>query len=88
MPVPNNKWFKCAVTPYPFNTLCPTAAILPSYIKNPTLFSGTTNNPGSLVTDAMVYAKRVNRSTFGQKRKTVILPVLKRVIRPLSNPIS
>lgn len=74
-----NKWFKCG-------TECPKPAILPIYIKNPSLFSGTYNNPGSLATQSMKYANKVNSSTFGYKRKTIIVPVTKRVIAPLSNP--
>jgi hypothetical protein len=80
MSIPGNKWFKCG-------SFCPTSAILPIYIKNPSLFSGTTNNPGSLATDVMRYANRVNTSILGQKRKTLILPVTQRVVPPLRNRI-
>lgn len=78
MCVPRKKWFNC-------NVQCANPAILPNYIKNPSLFSGTINNPGSLATEVMRYANRVNRSVLGQKRTTVILSVPKRVIPPLVN---
>ena len=62
---------------------CPTSAILPLYIKNPSLFSGTTNNPGNLVTDSMRYTHKV--TTRGAAHKTIIVPVQQRVIPVLSN---
>ncbi len=74
-----SKWYS--------SNFCPTRAILPLYIKNPTLFSGTMNNPGSLATDVMRYAQKINNTNIiGQKRKTLILPVVQRVIPPLVNP--
>ena len=78
MSIPKNKWSKCG-------PLCPVSAILPLYIKNPSLFSGTTNNPGSLATQAIKYSNKVNTSTFGHKRKTLILPVIKQAPPPLVN---
>ncbi len=44
------------------------------YIKNPAYYAGTaTNNPASMVTQAMQYSRLANRVTTGQKRKTVFL---------------
>ena len=80
MCAPRKKWFNCQIQ-------CANPATLPNYIKNPSLFSGTINNPGSLATEVMRYANRVNSSVLGHKRTTVILPVAKRVIPPLVNKL-
>ena len=72
-----NRWSVCGK--------CPVGAYLPLYIKNPSLFSGTWNNPGSLVTNHMVYSKKV--TTVGHKKKTIIVPVSQRIILPLLNPL-
>ena len=81
MSIPRNRWYRCG-------PICPTPAILPIYTTNPSLFSGNTNIPASLATDVMKYANKVNSSTFGHKRKTIIVPVIQRVIAPLRNPVS
>ena len=75
----NNRWgFNCLV--------CPKSAYLPLYIKNVSLFSGTTNDPGFMVTEAMRYSRKASRIMFPLKRETRIIPVPQRVIPILSNP--
>ena len=74
-----NRWgFNCLV--------CPKSAYLPLYTKNVSLFSGTTNNPGFMVTEAMAYSRKASRILFPLKRKTINVPVPQRVIPVLSNP--
>jgi hypothetical protein len=80
MPNSNRRWFNCLK--------CPPPAIIPLFIRNPALFSGTTNNPGSLATEAIRYAHKVNNPAATQKRKTVILLVPQRAIPALSNNLS
>ena len=80
MLIPRNRWYMCG-------QFCPSPGILPLYIRNPALFSGTTNNPGSLATGVMRYANRTTNSVFTQRRTTLILPVAQRAVTPLSNPI-
>ena len=70
-----NRWAVCEK--------CPVDPHLPLYVKNPSLFSCTFNNPGSLVTNSMVYSHKVK--TLGQKKTTIIVPVPQRIIAPLSN---
>ena len=74
------RWSLCNIS-----HTCPVAATLPLYIKNPSLFSGTLNKPTFLVTDSMRYTHKV--TTPGAAHKTIIVPVQKRVIPPLSNQI-
>jgi len=83
MSVPRNRWYNCIS----IVSVCPIPAIPVPFNKNPSLFSGSTNNPGSLATDIRRYANKVNSSNFGHKRQTVILPVVQRVVAPLSNRI-
>jgi hypothetical protein len=64
---------------------CPPPAYLPAYIKNPALYSGTTNNPASLVTNSMKYSHKVTTRSSGQVTK--IYPVKQRIIAPLVNPL-
>jgi hypothetical protein len=81
LPVPREKWFR--------NDFCPPQAILPPYIRNPSLFSGNTNNPAMLVQQTRQYSRIVDRTILGRKtHTTLILPVPQRARRRLSNPIS
>lgn len=80
MSVSRTRWSMCGKN-------CPSPGIIPLYIRNPALFSGATNNPGSLANEAMRYANRTTNSVFSGRRKTIILPVAQRAVAPLSNPI-
>jgi hypothetical protein len=80
MPPSSKKWSLCDIS----NT-CPEPTYLPSYIKNVSLFSGSTNNPGNLVTDSMRYTHKV--TTPGSGHTTIIVPVQQRIIAPLSNSL-
>ena len=74
-----NRWgFDCLV--------CPKSAYLPLYIKNVSLFSGTTNDPGFMVTETMSYSRKASRTLFPLKRSTIIIPVPQRIIPVLANP--
>lgn len=75
--VVKNRWAVCEK--------CPVDAFLPLYIKNPSLFSGTLNNPGSLVTNHIVYSQKVK--SLGRKKTTIIVSVPQRRIAPLSNQL-
>ena len=75
-----NKWSVCDIS-----RNCPVPGYLPSYIKNPSLFNGTINNPASLVTNSMKYSHKVR--TRGQGNVTRIMPVQKRIIPSLVNSL-
>lgn len=80
MSISRKRWSMCG-------QFCPSPSILPPHIRNPALFSGTTNNPGSLATEVIQYANRMRNSVFAERRRTIILPVARRTVPPLSNPI-
>ena len=74
----NNKWgFNCLV--------CQKSAYLPLYIKNGSLFSGMINNPTFMSTQAMIYSRNANKTTFSLRRETRIIPISQRAIPVLSN---
>ena len=75
----NNRWgFNCLI--------CPKSAYLPLYTKNVSLFSGSINNPGFMVTQAMTYSRKASKTTFPFKRETLIFPVTQRVVPVIANP--
>ena len=74
----NNWGFNCFACPGPVH--------LPLYIKNASLFSGVTNNPGFMSTQVMICARRANTTAFSLRRETRIVQVPQRVIAVLSNP--
>ena len=56
MPVKHNIYFNC--------TKCPTKAV--NKHKNPMLFSGSGNNPGSLLSPGMAYSIELNKALIGR----------------------
>jgi len=69
---------------------CPPKSIVPRFIINPSLFSGSRNDSGyssASVTQAMRYSRSANPVLTSNKRITVFLPPPPQVRLPLSNPL-
>jgi len=76
------------------HTLClvkgcpPPILITPSQKRNPALFSGSLNNPGSLSTNFSVYSRWANKESKPSDWVTRRYQVSPRFIEPLANNLS